>query len=105
MKTKNSFDYTLDYSKINFRETPELYRVGRGEQGGSSCGAIQVGNLPTLEISYSRDCRKVSKENSFNVSFILGGKRFHRGGHGEKVFDDGMDTKFTICESSQWTKV
>jgi len=33
MKTKNSFDYSLDYSKINFRETPELYRVGRGEQG------------------------------------------------------------------------
>ena len=27
------FDYTLDFSKINFREQPELYRVGKGEQG------------------------------------------------------------------------
>jgi len=27
------FDYSLDYSNINFRDQPELYRVGRGEQG------------------------------------------------------------------------
>ncbi|HEY4258762.1 MAG TPA: DUF4385 domain-containing protein [Schlesneria sp.] len=28
-----SFDYTLDYKTIDFRERPELYRVGKGEQG------------------------------------------------------------------------
>ncbi len=27
------FDYTLDFKKINFRENPEFYRVGKGEQG------------------------------------------------------------------------
>ncbi len=27
------FDYSLDFTKINFREHPELYRVGKGEQG------------------------------------------------------------------------
>lgn len=27
------FDYSLDYDKINFRESPELYRIGKGEQG------------------------------------------------------------------------
>ena len=27
------FDYSLDYDNIDFRETPELYRIGRGEQG------------------------------------------------------------------------
>ncbi|MES2436405.1 MAG: DUF4385 domain-containing protein [Patescibacteria group bacterium] len=27
------FDYSRDYSKINFREHPELYQVGKGEQG------------------------------------------------------------------------
>jgi hypothetical protein len=27
------FDYTLDFQQINFREHPELYRVGVGEQG------------------------------------------------------------------------
>lgn len=27
------FDYSLDFSAIDFRERPDLYRVGRGEQG------------------------------------------------------------------------
>ncbi|WP_207435447.1 DUF4385 domain-containing protein [Sabulibacter ruber] len=30
---KNSFNYSLDFKKTNFREHPELYRVGVGEQG------------------------------------------------------------------------
>ncbi|MEA3321458.1 MAG: DUF4385 domain-containing protein [Bacillota bacterium] len=28
-----AFDYELDFEKIDFRKNPELYRVGRGEQG------------------------------------------------------------------------
>lgn len=28
-----AFDYDLDFDTINFRKQPELYRVGRGEQG------------------------------------------------------------------------
>ena len=28
-----AFDYELDFKTINFRKQPELYRVGRGEQG------------------------------------------------------------------------
>ena len=28
-----AFNYDLDFDNINFREKPELYRVGRGEQG------------------------------------------------------------------------
>ena len=27
------FDYSLDFKAINFRTSPELYRIGRGEQG------------------------------------------------------------------------
>lgn len=27
------FDYSLDYKKINFRQHPEQYRIGKGEQG------------------------------------------------------------------------
>jgi hypothetical protein len=30
---KTSFDYTLDFYNINFREHPEWYRTGVGEQG------------------------------------------------------------------------
>lgn len=28
-----AFDYDLDYSSLNLRKRPDLYRVGRGEQG------------------------------------------------------------------------
>lgn len=28
-----AFDYDLDFKTLNFREHPELYRIGRGEQG------------------------------------------------------------------------
>jgi hypothetical protein len=28
-----SFDYTLDFNSVDFRRHPELYRIGRGEQG------------------------------------------------------------------------
>src|SRR5688572_30895893 len=28
-----SFNYDLDYKKLDFRKNPELYRIGKGEQG------------------------------------------------------------------------
>ncbi len=28
-----TFDYSLDFDTIDFREHPELYRIGKGEQG------------------------------------------------------------------------
>lgn len=28
-----TFDYSLDFKNVNFRRHPELYRVGKGEQG------------------------------------------------------------------------
>ncbi|HVG40952.1 MAG TPA: DUF4385 domain-containing protein [Chitinophagaceae bacterium] len=32
-KPKQKFDYNLDYKQINFRDHPELYCIGKGEQG------------------------------------------------------------------------
>ena len=29
----SKFDYSLDFANLNFRDRPDLYRVGRGEQG------------------------------------------------------------------------
>ena len=31
--SRPAFDYTLDFNAIDFRQHPELYRIGRGEQG------------------------------------------------------------------------
>ena len=33
MNTMAKFNYDLDFERVNFREQPELYRVGKGEQG------------------------------------------------------------------------
>ncbi len=30
---RRPFDYSLDFADISFRQQPELYRVGKGEQG------------------------------------------------------------------------
>ncbi|MBX2988324.1 MAG: DUF4385 domain-containing protein [Bdellovibrionaceae bacterium] len=32
-RSPRDFDYSLDYKKIDLRESPEIYRVGKGEQG------------------------------------------------------------------------
>src|SRR5215218_6458385 len=32
-KTKSAFPYDLDFTKVDFRKNPELYVIGRGEQG------------------------------------------------------------------------
>ena len=33
MAASSTFDYSLDFENTNFRKTPHLYRVGKGEQG------------------------------------------------------------------------
>ncbi len=33
MLSSDKFDYTLDFENTDFRESPDLYRVGKGEQG------------------------------------------------------------------------
>lgn len=41
-----TFDYTLDFAKIDFRRQPELYRIGRGEQGVLSVEPYKSEILP-----------------------------------------------------------
>lgn len=40
------FDYRLDFDAINFRQRPELYRIGRGEQGVLSVEPYKSEILP-----------------------------------------------------------
>ncbi len=41
-----TFDYTLDFEHTDFRAQPELYRVGRGEQGALSVEPYKSEILP-----------------------------------------------------------
>jgi hypothetical protein len=56
------FDYTLDYSAIDFREHPELYRIGRGEQGVLSVEPYKSEILPLWRFRTLDVARKSSEE-------------------------------------------
>ena len=52
----SGFDYTLDFKNLDFRARPDLYRIGRGEQGVLSVEPYKSEILPhwrfrTLEIA------------------------------------------------------
>ncbi len=40
------FDYTQEFDRINFRNHPELYQIGRGEQGVLSVEPYKSEILP-----------------------------------------------------------
>ena len=42
----SGFDYTLDFKTLDFRARPELYRIGRGEQGVLSVEPYKSEILP-----------------------------------------------------------
>lgn len=57
------FDYSLDFKQIDFRRHPELYRIGRGEQGVLLVEPYKGELLPhgrfrtVAEAKRSQDCR------------------------------------------------
>jgi hypothetical protein len=52
------FDYGLDFAKVNFRERPELYRVGRGEQGVLSVEPYKSEILPHWRFKTVAEAKK-----------------------------------------------
>lgn len=56
------FDYTLDYSAIDFRQHPELYRIGRGEQGVLSVEPYKSEILPLWRFRTLEVARKSAEE-------------------------------------------
>jgi hypothetical protein len=53
-----AFDYTLDFEKIDFRARPDLYRVGRGEQGVLSVEPYKGEILPHWRFKTPEVARK-----------------------------------------------
>jgi hypothetical protein len=44
--SRPAFDYSLDFKAIDFRQRPELYRIGKGEQGVLSVEPYKSEILP-----------------------------------------------------------
>ncbi len=58
------FNYDLDFDSINFREQPELYRVGKGEQGVLKVEPYKSEILPHWRFK-TPDIAKESSEKIF----------------------------------------
>jgi len=60
------FDYNLDFKSIDFREHPELYRVGKGEQGVLLVEPYKSEILPHWKFRTVSDA-KTSSEKIFEM--------------------------------------
>jgi len=63
---RSSFDYSLDFNQINFRERPELYQIGRGEQGVLSVEPYKSEILPFWRFK-NPDVARVSSEKIYQL--------------------------------------
>lgn len=58
----NSFNYALDYSNLDLRSDPSLYRTGKGEQGVLLVEPYKSEILPYWKFKTPSDARKSAKE-------------------------------------------
>ncbi len=58
----SGFDYTLDFKKLDFRQHPELYRIGRGEQGVLSVEPYKGEILPHWRFKTPEVARESSEK-------------------------------------------
>lgn len=61
-----AFDYSLDFKTINFRTSPELYRVGKGEQGVLLVEPYKSEILPYWRFK-TPDIAKISSEKIYGL--------------------------------------
>ena len=54
------FDYSLDFSSIDFRQHPELYRIGKGEQGVLLVEPYKSEILPHWRFKTAAEAKKSS---------------------------------------------
>jgi hypothetical protein len=58
------FNYELDYAKLDLRRKPELYRVGRGEQGVLLVEPYKSEILPAWRFKTPKEAKKSAQEIS-----------------------------------------
>lgn len=57
-----AFDYSLDFDQINFKTHPELYRIGKGEQGVLSVQPYKSEILPYWRFKTPKEARASAKK-------------------------------------------
>ncbi len=64
--TASDFDYSLDFENVDFRESPHLYRVGRGEQGALLAEPYKSEILPHWRFR-TEDIARESAEKIYSI--------------------------------------
>lgn len=72
------FDYDLDFSTTDFRAHPELYRIGKGEQGVLLVEPYKTELLPLWRFSTVEIAQKSSVDLWFKFEEYLKKGRFCR---------------------------
>ena len=93
-----TFDYSLDFKNINFREHPELYRIGRGNRAFCWSSRIRVKSCLT-GIQNSAGRPQIRQQDLPNVPGVQGTEGFCRHGYGAQVSADGLYPLAKICQS------
>ena len=58
-----AFDYSLDFENIDFRKRPDLYRIGKGEQGVLLVEPYKSEILPHWRFKTPTLARRSAKKN------------------------------------------
>ncbi len=96
-----TFDYSLDFNRIDFRKHPELYRVGKGEQGVLLVEPYKSEILPHWRFK-TPNMARVSANKIYKMFLAIqspGELCWH--GHGSKVPANGLLEGAQVCQSSE----
>jgi hypothetical protein len=94
-----TFDYSLDFSTIDFRKQPQLYRIGRGEQGVLLVEPYKSEILPHWKFKTPQVARN-SASKIYKIFLEYRAKDdFVRNGHGSQISADGLHEVTKVRQS------
>ena len=99
-----TFDYNQDFEKINFRQHPERYRIGRGEQGVLLVEPYKSEILPHWRFK-TVDHAKKSSAKIFRMFLFYLRKNDFPGADMAQVFTDGLDSCEALRKPSRRSQI
>ena len=103
--SSKTFNYHQDFKKIDFRKHPELYEVGRGEQGVLMVEPYKSEILPYWKFKTVAIAEKSARKIYTLFLEYKKKKDFVGMDPGAEIFTDGIYAGAAVCESCEWEEV
>jgi hypothetical protein len=94
-----TFDYTLDFSTIDFRKRPELYRIGKGEQGVLLVEPYKSEILPHWQFKTAHIARSSARRIYQIFLDYRAEDRLRGNGYGSQISPDGLQEVTKVRQS------